>query len=531
MHRFSGYWWSPDSRALAYQQTDTSKVEQFAIVDPTHPERGASVFPYPRPGKQNAQVRLGIVAAEGGATRWLAWDAARYPYLATVRWPKKGPLTLLVQNRPQTEQVLLAVDPATGKTRTLLTETDKAWLNLDQSFPHWLEDGSGFVWFTERNGGPELELRAPGGARTKSLVPPSAGYASFVGYVEKTQTLYFLGSPDPTEYVLYRAVAGRTPERLAFGLGTDKGLQTARASKDGEHLALVTSTLRQLPAATVHRADGEKVADLPSIALEPPFWPTTEIVKVGEGEGLYAAVLRPRDFKPGQKYPVILQVYGGPHHLEVRHSAREELILQWLADKGFIVVKADNRGTTNRRGRAFERVIKHDLGGIPLDDQVIVLRALAKRIPELDLGRVGVQGWSYGGYLAALALLRYPDVFRAGVAGAPVVDWRDYDTHYTERYMGMPDAQARAYEKASALSYADRLQGQLLLIHGTADDNVYFFHTLKLSDALFRAGKAHHVLPLSDFTHMVADPLVTQRLYGRILQHFVDALVPRQSTK
>jgi dipeptidyl-peptidase-4 len=524
MQRFTGYWWSPDSKAIAFERSDTSKVEKLAIVDPTHPERGAHLFPYPRPGRANAAVRLGIVAVGGGRTTWVRWDAASYPYLATVTWPKKGPLTILVQNRLQTEELLLAVDARTGQTRPLLKEQDEAWLNLQQSFPHWLEDGSGFLWFTERNGAPEVELRGPDGARLSTLVPAKAGYEAFVGYDEKTGWLYFTGSPDPTESVLNRVKAGRPPERVK----TDEAgpaIQGAVMSKDGQVLAVATTTLRYMPRAVVWRADGTKVGEVPSVAKEPPLAISTELRKVGPGQGFHTASLRPRDFQKGRKYPVVVQVYGGPHHLEVKHSLREDLLNQWIADHGFIVVKADNRGTP-RRGRAWERAIKHDLGGVTLDDQLTALRALAAEVPEMDLSRVGIMGWSYGGYMAALALLRYPEVFKAGVAGAPVTEWRDYDTHYTERYMGLPDECKEAYDRASALTHAKNLSGALLLVHGTADDNVYFSHTLKLSDELFRQGRPHALLPLSDFTHMVADPLVTERLQQRIVDHLRDALRP-----
>ncbi|HZA52095.1 MAG TPA: alpha/beta fold hydrolase, partial [Myxococcaceae bacterium] len=524
MHRFIGYWWSPDSKAIAFERSDTTKVEKLAIVDPTHPERGAHLFPYPRPGKANAEVRLGIVPVGGGRTTWVQWDAARYPYLATVTWPKKGPLTILVQNRHQTEELLLAVDARTGRTRTLLQEEDAAWLNLQQSFPHWLEDGSGFLWFTERNGAPEVELRAPDGTCVSIVVPASAGYEAFIGYDDKRGWLYFTGSPNPTESVLHRVKVGAAPERVK----TDESgpaLQSAVMSKDGQVLAVATTTLRYMPRVTVWRADGTRVGEVPSVAQEPPLAVSTELRKVGPGEGFHAAWLRPRGFQKGKKYPVVVEVYGGPHHLEVKHSLREDLLTQWIADHGFIVVKADNRGTP-RRGRAWERAIKHDLGGVTLDDQVAALRALAAEVPEMDLSRVGILGWSYGGYMAALALMRYPEVFKAGVAGAPVTEWRDYDTHYTERYMGLPQEREDAYQRASVLTHAKNLSGALLLVHGTADDNVYFFHTLKLSDALFREGKPHGLLPLSDFTHMVADPLVTERLQQRVVDHLRDALRP-----
>ena len=198
---------------------------------------------------------------------------------------------------------------------------------------------------------------------------------------------------------------------------------------------------------------------------------------------------------------------------------RNWLLDQWLADQGFVVVAMDGRGTPGR-SRDWERSISKHFGSVPLDDQVAGLRALGKRFPEMDLDRVGIVGWSFGGYLSALAVLKRPDVFKAAVAGAPVVDWLDYDTHYTERYLGLPDTNAAAYKEASLLTYAADLKRPLLLVHGTADDNVYFRHTLKLADALFREGKDFEVLPLSGLTHLVPDPVVTQRLYGRFAAYF-----------
>jgi dipeptidyl-peptidase-4 len=301
-------------------------------------------------------------------------------------------------------------------------------------------------------------------------------------------------------------------------------VQSAILSRDGEYLSVVTTTLEYMARAAVWQTDGKRVGDIPSVAEEPPLKVTTQILNVGSGMGHYAAVIRPRNFRKGTKYPVVLQVYGGPHKIEVKNSLREELLLQWLADQGFIVVKSDNRGTTFRRGRDWERAIKFDLAGIPMDDQVAALRALANEVPEMDMDRVGITGWSYGGYMAALGMLRYPDVFRVGVAGAAVTDWRTYDTFYTERYMGLPGDHEADYQRASLLTQASKLKGSLLIIHGTADDNVYFFHSLRLSNALFREGKVHDFLPLSDFTHMVADPNVLVRLNQRMVKQFNDAL-------
>ncbi|MCI0673098.1 MAG: S9 family peptidase, partial [Myxococcaceae bacterium] len=217
-----------------------------------------------------------------------------------------------------------------------------------------------------------------------------------------------------------------------------------------------------------------------------------------------------------------VSVYGGPTSQTVRH-APVALLDQWLANQGYLVVRADNRGT-GRRGHAWERAIKGDFAGPTLDGQVAALQALARKVPELNVARVGIFGWSFGGYMSALAVLKRPDVFHAAVAGAPVTEWLDYDTHYTERYLGVPPAASEAYTRSSLLPLAPGLRRPLLLVHGTADDNVHFFHTLKLSDALFKAGRPHDLLPLSGFTHMVADPLVTERLYAHITAYFREHL-------
>jgi dipeptidyl-peptidase-4 len=261
------------------------------------------------------------------------------------------------------------------------------------------------------------------------------------------------------------------------------------------------------------------------VAEPSPFVPRLEIATVGDNPALYAAIVRPRDFDSGRKYPVIDSVYGGPHAQTVRADPLSYLLQQWIADHGYIVVSIDGRGTPSR-GRDWERVIKGNLIDIPLEDQVAGIEALAHEYREIDINRVGIYGWSFGGYFSAMAVMRRPDVFKAGVAGAPVCDWRDYDTHYTERYMGLPEENAEGYDASSVLTYCDRLERPLLIIHGTADDNVYFMHSLKMSNELFRQGRDHEFLILSDFTHMVADPLVTTRLYERIFAFLEQGLRP-----
>jgi dipeptidyl-peptidase-4 len=524
MNRFSGYWWSPDSRSIAYQETDTTGVEVWHVADPVSPDTPPYPSRYPRPGKANARVRLGMVPVGGGDTRWIEWDLERHPYLASVCWEEHGPLTLAVQTRDQKELVLLEADTAIGRTKPLLTERDGAWVSVRQDVPRWLAGDKGFLWASEQVDDWRLEWRERHGALRKILVPPGFGFVSLVDVNADTGELAFIGRPDPTQRKVYRAsLDGGSPRELT----PDAGWHNARFNQSHLTYVQTATSLQSMRRTTVHRADGTGIGELPSVAEEPPFTPRVELVKVGAGAGFHAAIVRPRDFNRRKRYPVIVHVYGGPLPPDssgvVTAALGSWLLPQWIADQGFVVVSIDGRGTPGR-GRDWERALFKQLGSVPLADQVAGLNALGRRFDELDLDRVGIYGWSFGGYLAAMAVMRQPDVFKAAVAGAPPTDWEDYDTHYTERYLGMPDTDAAAYREASLLTWAGDLKRPLLLIHGTGDDNVYFRHTLKLADALFRAGKEFDLLPLSGLTHMVPDPVVNERLYARIVRHFKKAL-------
>ncbi len=523
MGRFTGWWWSPDARWIAYTEADARGVERWHIPDPFQPGRPPPAQFYPRPGRANVQVRLGIVPVRGGRPRWVAWDAARFPYLARVDWHERGGLTLVVQSRDQRELVLLRADPATGATRPLVVERDPAWVNLDQSVPRWLADGSGFLWSSERAGGWQLELRAADGALQRVLAPPEAGYRELVAVDETAGRVWFHGSPDPRQVHVCRVpLGGGAVEVLT---ADTPGVHRVVCAPRLEAYALTLSTPDALPRVFLYDAEGRRLGELPSVAEEPPFLPGVEFLTVGE-PGFHARVIRPRDFKPGQRLPVLVHVYGGPTATMVQLALPRLFLDQWLADQGFIVVALDGRGTPGR-GRDWERTIQARFIEVPLGDQVGGLRALGARLPELDLTRVGVFGWSYGGYLAAAAVLRRPDVFHAAVAGAPVTDWFDYDTHYTERYLGVPASEADpVYRTNSLLEDAPRLQRPLLLVHGTADDNVFFRHTLKLADALFRAGRPFELLPLAGFTHRVPEAEATERLWRQVVEFFRQHLHP-----
>jgi dipeptidyl-peptidase-4 len=514
MDRMHGYWWSPDSRWIAWQQTDTAGMETFHILDPLHPEREPIIWPYPRTGTNNAAVRLAVVPSAGGDSRWIEWDRDRYPYLAKVVWKDNGPLTILVQNRRQTEEVLFAVDEKTGALSELLKETDPAWVNLAASCPRWLKDGSGFLWLTERTGEWLLELRSREGKLIRPLTPEGFGLVELAGVDDERRIVYVTASTDPTQMHVYSiSLAGGEPVKLTSDPGNHAFSFGSRADVYLHGYSLADGRT----GTRVCRAGGQLVGELKSVAEEPPL-PELELLTTGR-RAFRAAIVRPRSWERRARYPVIVHVYAGPHALTVNSSPRGSVLQQWLADQGFIVVSLDGRGTPHR-GREWERAIKYNLIDIPLQDQIDGLIALGEKNPEMDLGRVGITGWSFGGYFSAMASMRRPDIYKAAVAGAPVCDFRDYDTHYTERYMGLPDENQSGYEAANVVTYCKDLSVPLLIIHGTADDNVYFLHSLKMTEALFRAGKKFEFLPLPGFTHMVPDPNVTIRLNSRVAAFF-----------
>ena len=528
MSRYHGYWWAPDGKHIIFQSNDYSELEQFTIADAARPEAAAHVFPYPRPGKKNAAIRLTIATVDGKKHVPVKWDSDRHPYLTRVTWPRASGPAIIVQSRDQKHQVFLRIDPKNGKTTILHQESDAAWLNIADTTPRWSSDGSGYFWASEEKSDWRLEFHKVEKKKVSKrlVIPPPFGFDRLVHVDTKRELIWFTGGTDPRETHLFRVpLKGGEPERIS----PEGGVHSAVFSSDGSTFVLTRTTVDSLTRTTVHRVDEldgpvapvetelkKRPHEIQARAKEPPKKPNVELVKPDDAGGFYAAIIRPHAFEKGKKYPVVVYVYGGPLHQTVRSTASSYFMHQWIADHGFVVVSIDGRGTP-RRGRVFERSLRERFGDLPLNDQATGLKSLGEKYPELDLERVGVYGWSFGGYMAALAVLKRPDVFRVGVAGAPVVDWLYYDTHYTERYLGLPDTQKGAYEKANLLRYADRLERPLMLIHGIADDNVYFAHTLQLADALFRNGKPFELVPLVGLTHQVADPKVREALFKRIV--------------
>jgi dipeptidyl-peptidase 4 len=447
-----------------------------------------------------------VVGLDGGRVE-ISWDRAAFPYLAAVVWEPGGPLTLLVQARDQTGTRVLRADPDGGATSELAAQRDPAWVELVPGVPAWLD---GRLVMTVDDPGCDTRRLTVDGA---PVTPPGLQIQEVVAVTGGA--VLVAGSEEPTEVHLWRVAPGVPAERLT-GKPGQHGAVAA-----GE-VAVVTSAGLDGTSTTVHRAGGPPMA-IGSLAETPGVRPRPRLLRAGPRE-LRAALLLP-DGPFQAPLPVLLDPYGGPQHRQVLAARDRFLVSQWFADQGFAVLVTDGRGTPGR-GPAWERAVHRDLAGPALDDQVEALHAVAARHPELDLGRVAIRGWSFGGYLAALAVLRRPEVFHAAVAGAPVTDWRLYDTHYAERYLGHPDRDPDAYRQCSLLDDAawTHPERPLLLVHGLADDNVVAAHTLRLSGRLLAAGRPHSVLPLPGVTHMAVQEAVAENLLHLQLRFLREAL-------
>ncbi|MDG2160699.1 MAG: prolyl oligopeptidase family serine peptidase [Acidimicrobiales bacterium] len=501
MGRSRGHWWSPDGGRLLVTRVDTLGVSEWWISSPVDPSAPPRAIRYPAAGSTNATVGLSVVDLDGTTTD-VDWHGdATFEYLADVAWPTGGVPTVVAQTRDQRTLVVLEVDPSSGATTERTRIVDDHWVDLVPGTPRL--DGGAILTVESRDGTNRLVVDgvavSPDGLQVRSV----AGIAGDGAVV-------VLASGDPLDVEVVRIARDGATEVVAGGEGVRS------VAVGGGVVVVSTATLEG--SSMVVLPGGHVIA---SHAEEPVVRPQPTFHVVGD-RSLRAAVLVP-DRHDGSRLPVLLDPYGGPHGQRVQRARGQFLTSQWFADQGFAVVVADGRGTPGR-GPAWERAVGGDLAAPTLDDQVDALHGLAALDDRLDLGRVAIRGWSFGGYLAALAVLRRPDVFHAAIAGAPVTDWRLYDTHYTERYLGDPASQPGNYARTDLCAQAALLERPLLLIHGLADDNVVAAHTLQFSRALLEAGRPHRVLPISGVTHMTPQPEVAENLLLVQLEFLREAL-------
>ena len=518
MGRTRGYWWAPDGTALLVARVDSTPVQRWYIGDPANPGRAAAEVAYPAAGTPNADVTL-VLAGLDGSRAPLDWDRAGFPYLVTVNWDGDDPL-IVVQSRDQRRMLLLSADPARAATAVLREDADDRWLDIVPGAPAWTSDGR-IVWTADAGGARRLLVASPEELAEGSAAPvtPTSLQVREILDVDAGTVLFSASADEPTEIGLWTY----GPGGLAQVTG-EAGVHHGRRA--GGTTVVISRTLTEAGAGRRVVRDGSPDIPVTSLAEQPRLAAPRPDIFAASARGIRTALLLPSWHEPGsRKLPVLLDPYGGPHAQRVLAARAAYLTSQWLAEQGFAVVVADGRGTPGR-GPEWDRAVWHDLAGPVLEDQVEALQAAAGRCGDLDTSRVAIRGWSFGGYLAALAVLRRPEVFHAAIAGAPVTDWRLYDTHYTERYLGLPDEDPGTYDRCSPIKDAERmatgprgstagaagLSRPLLLIHGLADDNVVAAHTLRLSSALLAAGRPHAVLPLSGVTHMASQEEVAENL-------------------
>ncbi len=486
MGRSRGFWWAPDGAGLLVARVDESPVGTWWIADPAHPETPARAHRYPAAGTADAAVSLWHVGLDG-RRREVRWHREAFPYLVRLSWTDGGPPLLLVESRDHHRSQVLRAEPSTWAVSVERDDRDGAWLETAPGVPAWLADGR-LVWAAAD---PECDTyRLVVG--DEAVTPPGIQVRAVLDVGE---AVVFSASREPTTIDVWRW----SPDEGLSLLSPPGSVSTAAAS--GPTTVLVTRDLARPQARVTVNGRGE----IPNLSATPAVQPAVRWVDADE---LALGVVLPSNARPGQRFPVVMAPYGGPGHQAAMAAQHLWWEPQWLADQGFGVVVADGRGTPGR-GPAWERRIHRDFAAV-LDDQVTALEAATASVPELDGGRVGIRGWSFGGYLAALAVLRRPDLFHAAVAGAPVTDWTLYDTYYTEKYLGWP-VDPSVYAASSLLDARD-LRRPLMIIHGLVDDNVVVAHSLRLSQALLEAGRPHTVLPLSGVTHMTPQEEVAENL-------------------
>ena len=534
MDRYTGYWWAPDDSAVAFIRVDESPVqvaERFEI----HAE-DFKVYEqrYPATGTPNALVKLGVVAPDGTDLRWMDIGSESDIYLPRVDWFPGGQfLAVQRQSRDQQTLELLKIHTRSGESRVLLTETSDTWINLHNELG-FLEKKPGFIWSSERSGHAHLYLYDNDGQLRRQLtsgdwdvVDGARARSALLHIDEDGDTVYFTGTLDsPMERNVYAVPLSGDgkPRRIS----KDAGWHVADFADNGEFYVDSFNNAATPPQLSLHRADGSRIDFIENNRLDEshPYHPylasrpSTEFgtLQAEDGQRLYYRMLKPAGFDPGKRYPVIVYVYGGPMGQNVTNTWAANFN-EILARNGFIVFTVDNRGT-GFRGTAFDAPLYRRMGDVEVRDQMVGVDYL-KTLDFVDAEKIGIWGWSYGGYMTLMSLFTRPEVFAAGVSGAPVTDWTLYDTHYTERYLGTPQENPDGYEDSGVFPYAKDLDSPLLLIHGMADDNVLFTNSTKLMKALQNDGRPFDLMTYPGSKHgLTRVPATGKHAYAHILTFF-----------
>jgi dipeptidyl-peptidase-4 len=505
-----GWRWSPDGQRIAFWRIDDNPVRPFFWMKDTGDSYSQPIsLRYPKAGSTNPTAKLGVFDLSSGQTTWLQTGADSTMYLARMEWAE-SPTELVVQrlNRHQNRLDVMVADARTGATRTLFTDTDSAWVDVDDDLS-FIRGGRQFLWSSERDGFNHLYLYNRDGTVARQLTRGPWDVTQVFGVDERNGYVYFSATEQgPEQRHLYRVrLEGGAPERLT----KEPGTHSVQLSAKTPYYLDTWSRASSVPVITLHRTDGSVVRTLvdnagarqklAQLAVSPTVFFD---FRTSEGTQLNGWMIKPANFDPARKYPVLLYVYGGPGSQTVTDAwgGARYLWHQLLAQQGYIVVSVDNRGTGGR-GRDFKKQVYLNLGVREAADQVEAARWLARQ-PYVDSSRMGIWGWSYGGYMTAFTLEQPNNPFKAGIAVAPVADWRLYDTIYTERFMRTPQENPQGYDRGSPVKNVAGLRARLLVVHGSGDDNVHFQNSTQLVDALQAAGKQFNFMMYPDRNHSIA---------------------------
>jgi dipeptidyl-peptidase-4 len=538
MGRSTGYWWSPDGAHLAFARVDESPVEVAQRFEIAADNVTTFEQRYPAAGTANVAIRLAVADVRSGSVRWIDLGAGTDFYLARVDWlPDGRTLAIQMQNRDQRRLDLLFADIVTGESRGVLAETSATWIELHDELT-FLQNTPQFIWASSRDGYRHLYLYDNDGRLLRQLTAGEWNVEDFrvraVKAVDEANRLvYFTGTArSPTERHLYSASLDTPDPHAIARISKEAGLHGITMSRDARFYVDAFTSALQPPQVSVRSADGRLIGFILENRLDgahpdAPYAADNSLPQFGtlaaaDGQILHYRLFKPRQFDPQRRYPAIVDVYGGPGVQRVVDSWTGGSFTQILTRRGYVVLQLDNRGSAGR-GRRFEAPIHGRLGDAEVADQVSGARWLGAQ-PYVDASRIGVWGWSYGGYMALMLMFKAPQVFRAAISGAPVTDWTLYDTHYTERYLGMPQTQRASYDASSVLPYASGLAGKLLVMHGMADDNVLFVHTTKLLRRLQDLGKPFDLMVYPGAKHGLLRQGDGRHAYATMLRFFDDNL-------
>ncbi|MGZ8845849.1 MAG: S9 family peptidase [Pyrinomonadaceae bacterium] len=529
-----GWRWSPDSRSIAYWQLDTDGVPDFYMINNTD-----SLYPkiiaiqYPVAGQMNSAGRVGVVATDGGATRWLQVPGdPRNNYIARMDWAGNSDEVVMQRlNRRQNVLEVMIGNARTGQVRTILTDQDDAWVDINVDELNWLADGKRFLWVSERDGWRHVYLASRDGGEPKLITPGTFDVTSVEGLDEKGNSLYFTASPDnATQRYLYRIdLSGNgKPERSATAL---PGWHSYSISPNCAWAFHTYSNISSPPRVELVRlleqkpvrplaANASTIARVSELNVKRPEFLHVDI---GEGVTLDGWMIKPPDFDATKRYPVLIYVYGEPAGQTVvdRWSSNRYLWHQMLAQHGYLVMSFDNRGTPAPKGRAWRKIVYRKIGVLAAQEQAAAARVV-QSWPFVDPKRIAVWGWSGGGSMTLNQMFRYPEIYQVGMSVAPVTDQHFYDTIYQERYMGLPQDNEEDYRRGSPVTHAAGLKGKLLVVHGSGDDNVHYKGTEVLANVLIAAQKQFTMMEYPNRRHDISQGRGTMRHLFELLTRFLE---------